>query len=196
MGEAWASAAGIRIVAKVVDPDGGDGVARIDLIRGVTGGAAAALVATSLGSPDFAWRELDTFPVGTEVYYYLRISQTDNAITWTGPVYVNYDPSAVTAVGEQASTGEFQLAVGPNPALHRVSASFALPQAARWADLAVFDAAGRRVSTLLNGPLTAGPHSVTWTGLDDRGQRAPSGIFFLRFQADGRSAVRKVLMIR
>ena len=89
------------------------------------------------------------------------------------------------------------LAVGPNPTYGRVTANFSLQRDARLVDLAIFDATGRRVKTLVNGPLTAGTQSVVWRGDDDAGQPTRAGIFFLRLQADGRPAVaRKVLMIR
>jgi hypothetical protein len=196
MGEAWTAASGIRIVASISDPDPGDQVTQIDLMRGVTGSSTAVLVASNTGSSEFSWRELDTFTPGTEVHYYLRIRQSDNAITWTGPVYVTYDPSATTAVGDRPATSGLQLAVGPNPWLDRVTASFSLPQGARDAGLAVYDAAGRNVATLLDGPLSAGPHAVSWTGLDARGQRVPSGIYFMRLRVDGSSVVRKALLVR
>ncbi len=196
MGEAWTAAAGIRIALRVTDPDPADSVVQIELLRGITGSSSAVVVATSTNNASFAWRERTVFPQGTEVHYYLRIRQADNAITWTGPVYVTYDPTVATAVEPRAAGPALQLAVGPNPTLGRVTAAFALAQPARRADLAVFDAAGRRVSTLLAGPLAAGPQRVEWTGLDDRGQRVPSGLFFLRLETDGVSAVRKILLVR
>jgi hypothetical protein len=196
MGSAWTSGEGIRIAAKVIDPDIGETVTQIDLLRGVTGVSNAVLVASSAGNADFAWREHTTFTPGTEVHYYLRIRMSNSATIWTGPVYVTYDPAAVTAVGDPPAGGGIEMAVGPNPTYGRVAASFSLPNAVRNADLAIFDASGRRVKTLLNGPLAAGPQLVTWTGHDDDGRPTPSGIFFLRLSADQRTAVKKVLMIR
>jgi hypothetical protein len=196
MGSAWTSAEGIRIAAKVIDPDLGETVTQIDLLRGVTGVSNAALVASSSGNADFAWREHTIFTPGTEVHYYLRIRMSNSATLWTGPVYVTYDPAAVTAVGDPPARGEIEMAVGPNPTYGRVAASFSLPNAVRNADLAIFDASGRRVKTLLDGPLAAGPQLVTWTGHDDDGRPTPSGIFFLRLSADQRTTVKKVLMIR
>ena len=196
MGSAWTSADGIRIAVKILDPDVGETVSQIDLLRGVTGVSNAVLVAESAGNSDFAWREHATFTPGTEVHYYLRIRMSNSATIWTGPVYVTYDPAAVTAVGDSPARGEIEMAVGPNPTYGRVAASFTLPNAVRSADLAIFDASGRRVRTLINGPLAAGPQLVTWTGHDDGGRPTPSGIFFLRLSADERTAVKKVLMIR
>jgi flagellar hook capping protein FlgD len=136
------------------------------------------------------------FTPGTEAHYYLRIRMSTNATIWTGPVYVTYDPAAVTAVAEPPLKGRLELAVGPNPTYGHVTASFSLAQPARNADLAIFDPSGRRVRTLLNGPLAAGPQSVTWTGHDDNGRVTPSGIFFIRLSADEISAAKKVLLIR
>lgn len=196
MGSAWTSASGIRIAAKIIDPDAGENITQIDLLRGVTGVSNAVLVASSAGNADFAWREHTTFTPGTVVHYYLRIRMSTNATIWTAPVYVTYDPSNATAVLDPPARGRLDLAVSPNPAFSRVAANFSLPHAVRNADLAIFDASGRRVKTLLSGPLAAGPQVVTWTGHDEVGRAAPSGIFFVRLNADEYSVVKKVLLIR
>jgi len=196
MGTAWTSGAGIRFAAKIIDPDLGDAVTQIDLLRGITGVSNAAVVASSADNPNFAWRERTTFPPGTEAHYYLRIRMSSNATIWTGPVYVTYDPSGVTAVDDAPRGSTFQMAVGPNPSLGRVTASFTLPRESRRTDLAVYDASGRHVKTLLGGPLAAGTHAITWTGLDEGNRPTPSGIFFLRLRTEEHSVVRKVLLVR
>ena len=197
MGEAWPSAQGVRIVAKVSDPDVGAAVSQIDLLRGITGVSNAVVVASSRNNSTFAWRERQTFPVGTEAHYYLRIRMANNLTVWTGPVYVKYDPSAVTAVGDPPRTGSrLALLAQPNPAFGRITASFSLPSAVEHADLRVFDASGRCVTTLLSGPLAAGSQRVEWTGLDDNGRTAPAGIFFLRLDTGRETVSRKVLLVR
>ncbi len=195
MGSAWTTAQGPQFALELVDPDLADGVAQIDLLRGITLNSTATVVATSLGNAKFAWRERQTFLAGTEAHYYARIRMNDNALLWTGPVYVKYDPSAVTAVGDRQGEG-LALAAGPNPTHGRVTASFTLSAPADDGDLSIYDAAGRRVKSLLGGPLAAGDHRVEWTGLDDAGHRAPAGIFFMRLRAGGRTAVQKVLLVR
>jgi hypothetical protein len=195
MGEAWTAGQGVRIVLEVVDPDAGAGVAQVDLLRGITGSSNAVVVATSTGNAEFAWRERQVFPAGTEAHYYARIRMADNAQLWTGPVYVKYDPGAVTAVGERPGA-TLRLAAGPNPFHGRVAAVFSLAAATDDAELSVFDAGGRRVKTLLGGPLAAGEHRVDWTGRDEAGHAAPPGIFFLRLRVGERMAVRKVLLVR
>lgn len=196
MGSAWTSADGIRIAAHVNDPDVGETITQIDLLRGITGASNAVVVATNFGSQDFAWREHTHFAPGVEAHYYLRIRMSTNATIWTGPVYVTYDPNATTGIGDSHPGATIQLAVGPNPTFGRVTANFTLPRDARNADVAVYDASGRRVKTLISGPLAAGQQVVSWTGHDESGHAAPAGIYFLRIGADERFAVKKVLMIR
>jgi len=196
MGEAWTAGQGVRIAIHVVDPDPGAGVAQIDLLRGITGVSNAVVVATSLGNDSFAWRERQVFPAGTEAHYYARIRMNDNAQVWTGPVYVKYDPSAVTAVDGRGSGAGLSLVAGPNPTFGRVRASFSVPRATDDAELSIYDAGGRRVMTLIDGPLAAGEQRVEWTGSDEAGRPAPAGIFFLRLRVGAESAVRKVLLVR
>ena len=141
--------------------------------------------------------ERQAFAAGTEAHYYLRIRMADNQTVWTGPVYVTYDPAAVTGVDDGVRPeASFAIQARPNPMVSRVTASFTLSHAADRADLAVYDAAGRRVTTLLNGPLTAGHHSIDWTGQDDYGRNMSAGIYFLKLNAGQRQAVQKVLLLK
>ncbi len=47
----------------------------------------------------------------------------------------------------------------------------------------LLDVMGRRVGTLHDGLLPAGPHERTWDGLDTRGARAAAGIYFVQLRA-------------
>lgn len=197
MGEAFTAAQGIRIAAHVFDPDPADGVAQIDLYRGVTGTSAATKVAGNLGSADFQWRDLHVFDDGTETHYYLRIRTVDNQSIWTGPVYVTYDASSTVAVGDPPPAGDgVRLTAHPNPTQGTLTAEFTLPHAEARASLVVFDVAGRHQRTLLDGPLGAGPHRVTWDGLAEDGTLPSPGIFFLRLETGGMRLERKVLLLR
>lgn len=197
MGEAWSSSEGVRFAVKVTDPDPTDAVARVDLLRGITGASNAVVVASSLGNPSFAWRERQAFANGTEAHYYVRIQMADNANVWTGPVYVKYDASAVTGVDDgRGASARFALETRPNPMFGRVAASFTLASATQFADLSVYDAAGRRVSTLIQGPLAAGSHRIEWTGVDEANRPVKAGIYFLRFRSGEHTATGKVLLIR
>ena len=110
-------------------------------------------------------------------------------------MYVTYDPAAPVAVeGTRIGTG-LTLAMSPNPAPGRVTAAFGLPRADR-VDLAVYDAAGRRVKTLIAGTLHAGDHRVQWTGRDEAGNTAAAGIYFVRLRGTEGAIAKKVLLVR
>jgi len=64
------------------------------------------------------------------------------------------------------------------------------------ADLAVFDARGRRVRLLTSGPRAAGSHLVTWDRRDEAGVHAARGVYFVHLRAGGTSATRKVVVAR
>jgi hypothetical protein len=197
MGEAWTAGQGVRFVAKVIDPDLGAGVSQIELLRGITGVSNAVVVATSINNSSFDWRERQSFAVGTEAHYYLRIRMLDNSTVWTGPVYVKYDPAAVTGVGDGPLGGvRLALAAAPNPAFGRVTASFTLASSTDHADLRIYDAAGRLVNTLISGPVAAGTQRIEWLGRDENGRTSPAGIYFLKLSVGKDVVARKVLFVR
>jgi len=60
----------------------------------------------------------------------------------------------------------------------------------------VFDASGRRVTTLLDGFVKAGPQSVRWNGADDAGRAVNSGVYLCRLEAAGTSKTLKLMLMR
>jgi len=62
--------------------------------------------------------------------------------------------------------------------------------------IAIFDLAGRLVRTVLDAPMNAGDHSVTWDGTDDSGRPVNSGLYFYSLTADGRSESRKLHVLK
>jgi len=83
----------------------------------------------------------------------------------------------------------------PNPFNPTTTIEFTLPRATR-AELGVFDVTGSRVATIVHGTVGPGPTRFQWDGTDDRGHAVPSGVYFYRLSALGRSAVRKMVLVR
>ena len=93
-------------------------------------------------------------------------------------------------VGESARVARVALAAAPNPSHGLTWFSFALPTAGR-AQLAVFDAAGRVVATLVDGEVLPGRHQVRWSA------PAGAGVYFARLQSPtGVKTTRFVLLGR
>ena len=85
--------------------------------------------------------------------------------------------------------------MAPNPVRAAGRASFTLERPAA-AVLALYGVGGRRLATLIDGELAAGPHELPWTGLDDAGRRVAPGSYFLVLEAAGRRRVTRVAVVR
>lgn len=83
----------------------------------------------------------------------------------------------------------------PNPFNPVTTIRFALPLASP-VDLSVFDVAGRRVATLINGLQGAGYHEVTWDGRDAAGRTVASGTFFYQLKVGEDVKTGKMLMLK
>ena len=62
--------------------------------------------------------------------------------------------------------------------------------------LEVFDLAGQRLATLVQGRRAAGTHGVWWDGRDDAGRPLASGPYVYRLRAGNRVESRKLLLLQ
>ncbi|MGQ0723327.1 MAG: carboxypeptidase regulatory-like domain-containing protein [Candidatus Eiseniibacteriota bacterium] len=83
----------------------------------------------------------------------------------------------------------------PNPWRDTTDIALALAQAEPDALLEIFDVAGRRVRTLVSGPLPGGESLVPWDGTTDGGSPVVSGIYFVRLRASETTSSTKITRI-
>jgi hypothetical protein len=83
----------------------------------------------------------------------------------------------------------------PNPFNPATTIRFTVPSRTD-ATLAIYDAEGRTVRTLLDGTVPAGITSVEWDGRDDSGAIVTSGVYFYRLTAGKFTASRKMLLLK
>jgi hypothetical protein len=88
----------------------------------------------------------------------------------------------------------------PNPFNPTTNIRFALPTASR-VTVEIYNLLGQRVSTLLDEALAAGYHSVEWNGTGSTGRVVGSGVYFVRFAANGTdgatfSDTRKLVLMK
>jgi hypothetical protein len=62
--------------------------------------------------------------------------------------------------------------------------------------LAIYDARGRLVRTLVQRALAPGRYAERWDGRDDHGHAQPSGVYFSRLVTLDQSATRKLVLVR
>ncbi len=105
-------------------------------------------------------------------------------------------PAATTAVDGAAPPPALALVLrSRSPARAGAAFEIALPRPAR-VTLAVFDAGGRRVRTLLAGALAAGTHTVAWDLRDDAGRAADDGLYFAELAAGGAARTVRLAVVR
>jgi len=83
----------------------------------------------------------------------------------------------------------------PNPFTLSTRLRFEMPRAGT-ASVRIYDSQGRLVRDLAGGQREPGEHFLSWDGLDDGGKVLPSGVYYLRLDADGSKAVRSVILTR
>ncbi|MFQ5599308.1 MAG: FlgD immunoglobulin-like domain containing protein, partial [Candidatus Krumholzibacteriia bacterium] len=83
----------------------------------------------------------------------------------------------------------------PNPFNPTTEIRFDLARDGRVA-LRIYDVAGRRVRTLVDGQMPPGFHASAWDGLDEAGRRVSSGVYFYRLEAGDVTATRKLVVMK
>jgi 1,4-alpha-glucan branching enzyme len=83
----------------------------------------------------------------------------------------------------------------PNPSTNGMRVAFDLAKPAR-ARLAIHDIAGRLVRVVGEDTYPAGRSEVSWDGTNHRGDRVAAGVYVVRFEAGGKEALRKAILLR
>jgi hypothetical protein len=118
--------------------------------------------------------------------YFLKVEDTCGIISDIDPLY----GFSGLAVDRLAIDGNY-----PNPFRSQTQIRFTLPEA-REVTVSVYDITGRKVATLLNQSLRAGPHKVRWDGRSGTGRTLSSGVYLYRVEAGEYSQTRRMVLIR
>jgi len=78
----------------------------------------------------------------------------------------------------------------PNPFNPSTEISYTIPKASQVV-LNVYNVLGQVVATLVNGPMTAGDHAVTFNAAN-----LSSGVYFYRLQAGSLATTQKMLLMK
>jgi len=170
------------------DPSAEPDLAGYRLYRGTMPGFVPGPGSLIAAPPDTGYAD----PAGALYYYKLSAVDTHG----NESAFATLLPA--TTVSVEGAGRPAQLVLGmpsPNPARERVALRWALPRATV-VRLAVFDAAGRRVRSLIEGAVDAGEHSILWDLRDDRGAPVSSGLCFVRLEAEGRVLVQRFATLR
>ena len=105
---------------------------------------------------------------------------------------VPYDPTSMDGPPEYSTTihGNY-----PNPFNPRTRVAFSLAESCPVC-LTVHDVGGRRVATIIDGELEAGPHDLAFDGHDSHGRELPSGVYLLRLQTAQKLHTHRVVLLK
>jgi len=142
----------------------------------------------------WTWAEIDALQIGES----FAVSPY-----WAGhyayctQVYVEVDcsPAGIEYI---PSAGYTIFPLFPNPASKDVKIDYTFASGA-YVSIAVFDIAGKRVKTLVDGDRPFGSHSIYWDRKDNQGKKVMSGVYFIKLQSATGGAsysTKKVVLIR
>jgi 1,4-alpha-glucan branching enzyme len=83
----------------------------------------------------------------------------------------------------------------PNPTAGGTRIAFELGKPGR-ARIAIHDVAGRLVRVVEEREYPSGRAEISWDGTDGRGDRVAPGIYLIRIESGGKSAIRKAILLR
>ncbi|MEZ4652846.1 MAG: DUF2961 domain-containing protein [Candidatus Eisenbacteria bacterium] len=152
-------------------------------------------------SPPFAradqyrWMIADRVPFVTSLELSIETRYSNPGSRWKSVVFWYQLSGSVTSVppgiGSTDHLDRLELRViAPNPATDEIRIRFGLPADGR-VSLDLLDAAGRRIRTLIDEPISAGAHEVRWSRSDE-----PNGVYFVRLRHGGQSVHQKLTLAR
>jgi len=132
-----------------------------------------------------------TDPVADAYQYAYKVTALDHAGNESDPA----GAGTVTSAGDGAPLANRLEQNVPNPFNPSTTIAFTLREAGE-VTLAVYDATGRHVRTLVSGRREARSYDVAWDGRDDAGTRVASGVYFYRLTAGSFTQTRKMVLLK
>ena len=83
----------------------------------------------------------------------------------------------------------------PNPFNPETVIPFSLPESGV-TRLSIYNLVGQEIAVLIDDHMAAGNHTVRWSGRDDLGRIASTGIYFVRMVAGPEQRVRKIVLMK
>jgi len=122
-------------------------------------------------------------------YYFVTaadISGNEGSASALGPL---------TGGGDTAARYTLDISAYPNPFNPSTMIRYTLPSKGH-VTIAVYDARGALVTTLVDEERSAGAHVVAWGGRDERGATASSGVYFVKITNGNDTQTRKIALVK
>jgi hypothetical protein len=83
----------------------------------------------------------------------------------------------------------------PNPFARNTQIEYGVPRSMD-VEIAIYNAAGQRISTLVDDVKSPGFYKANWQGMDDFGRRLAEGVYFIRMTTDELTDTKKLILIK
>ncbi|MFQ6104581.1 MAG: T9SS type A sorting domain-containing protein [Candidatus Glassbacteria bacterium] len=128
------------------------------------------------------------------------VALADTLMYWYGPGGLWWDTTPGGIEGDETGGSllpkVFSLSQNyPNPFNPTTTVRFDVPKTST-VKLIIYDIHGRKVRTLVDRPLEAGQHTLTWNGRNEFGVRVASGVYFYRLTSEGFSQTKKMVVLK
>ncbi len=139
------------------------------------------------------WYHLSMVKVGSDIHGW--------AVRSNGEIMKYTELGAVSVLEDELIPEQFELFQNyPNPFNPSTRIKFALPVQSN-ITIEIYNVLGQKVRTLINEERSAGYHAVEWNGRNDYDQYIGSGVYYVKFNANGGSEnshtdVRKMIMMK
>ncbi|MEA3475054.1 MAG: lectin like domain-containing protein [Candidatus Cloacimonadota bacterium] len=157
---------------------------------------------------DYSWTQMDldiSDKADNQPTVYLRwvMGPTDGGWTYCGWNIDDIQIFAFDGINYQTDkdiiTNKFFITQNyPNPFTKKTSISYTLPKPAH-VSIKIYNIKGQLVKTLVDENKPAGYHTVDWDVLEipaSAGTGMSSGIYFYKFEAEGKTLIKKMILIR
>ena len=143
----------------------------------------------------YAWSE----ELDVDTVYYFKVLAIDSrgAVSELGQTQ-SFSIKSPTAVEDESDDlpVSYNLSQNyPNPFNPSTSIEFDLPRRSN-VKISVYNLLGQEVSQLVDQEFSAGNHRIYWDGSTDSGQRASTGVYFYRIEAEGYVETKKMLLLK
>ena len=111
------------------------------------------------------------------------------------PYLAEFTDVLYTGVGDTLVRGALAISSYPNPFNPQTTIRYVVPSRGRVV-IAVYDASGARVATLVDAEKAAGSYTEAWDGRDDAGRAVSSGVYFARISHASGSKSEKLVLLK
>jgi hypothetical protein len=126
----------------------------------------------------------------------LRYDMGDNGAYIVPDIFALGTPLEMQTTGINPGTpGVIVMRAQPNPFRASTVINYSVGDTPRQVDIAVFDASGRLVKTLVSG-MQSGSHETSWDGRHEDGVQAAAGVYFVKATVAGKQSAERIIRIR